>query len=174
MSEVPDIIIIKGAPGSGKSETAKALSKHYPKGARMEVDTLRNMVISVDWKKQQEHIDILQASTKLVMEFLMLEFRPVIVIDTFSGDKIKAYLKAIKESNDQLSILIFGLYVSESELKKRLEKRTGDEFRDFPICKRLNEDTQKWKHEEEVLIDTTGLMPEQTAARIFDVCKAKK
>ena len=62
-------------------ELAKSLSKHFTKGVRIEVDTIRNMVISVDWKNQQEHIDMLQASTKLVFEFLNLGFSPVIVVE---------------------------------------------------------------------------------------------
>ena len=73
MQEKTDIIIIRGAPGSGKSQTAKSLSQVFPKGVRLEVDTIRQMVISVDWKNQQEHIDMLQASTKLVYEFLQLK-----------------------------------------------------------------------------------------------------
>ena len=77
-----DIIIIKGAPASGKSHTAKSLSKHFPKGARIEVDNLRNMVISVDWKNQTEHINILNLSANLVNEYLQLGFKPVIVVDT--------------------------------------------------------------------------------------------
>jgi predicted PilT family ATPase len=41
MPNIIDIIIIRGAPGSGKSQTAKSLSKYYPKGERLEVDSIR-------------------------------------------------------------------------------------------------------------------------------------
>jgi adenylate kinase family enzyme len=76
-----DIIIIRGCPASGKSQTAKKISKSFPKGVRLEVDTLRQMVISVDWTNQQEHINLLQVSTGLVIDFLKLGFSPVIVIE---------------------------------------------------------------------------------------------
>jgi predicted kinase len=105
-----DIIILRGCPGSGKSQTAKSLSQSFPKGVRLEVDTIRNMVISVDWKNQQEHIDILQVSTGLVHDFLKLGFSPVIVIDTFSGEKINKYLETLYELDKDLSIKIFGLF----------------------------------------------------------------
>ena len=163
-----DIIIIKGAPASGKSHTAKSLSKHFPKGARIEVDNLRNMVISVDWKNQTEHINILNLSANLVNEYLQLGFKPVIVVDTFSGDKIIKYLADLKALNEDISIKIFGLYTTNEELKKRIELRGPDEFRDLNICIRLNTDVLKYKQADEILIDTTGLLPDQTAKIISD------
>ena len=58
----PDVIILRGAPGAGKSALSKELAKRFPKGVRLEVDTLRSMVISVDWTNQQEHKDLLQVA----------------------------------------------------------------------------------------------------------------
>lgn len=174
MQDKTDIIIIRGTPGSGKSETAKSLSKYFPKGVRIEVDTIRNMVISVDWKNQQEHIDMLQASTKLVFEFLRLGFSPAIVIDTFSGDKINRYLETLYQHDENLSIKIIGLYTTDEELKRRLDLRTSAEFKDFPICKRLNDDVLKWKHDSEFQINTTGLSPTQTAEKIYGHIKSEQ
>lgn len=162
-----DIIIIRGCPASGKSQTAKSLSRSFPKGVRLEVDTLRQMVISVDWKNQEEHISLLQVSAGLVHDFLKLGFSPVIVIDTFSGDKINAYLDALYNLDIDLSINIFGLFTTDEELRKRLELRANEEFRDFRICKQLNDDVIKIKYDKEFQINTTGLLPNQTAEIIF-------
>ena len=167
-TEKIDIIIIRGAPASGKSQTAKSLSQYFHKGVRLEVDTLRQMVISVDWTNQQEHINMLQVSTRLVYDFLKLGFSPVIVVDTFSGDKINKYLDNLYQLDKTLLIKMFALYVTEDELKRRLELRTNEEFRDFGICKRLNEDVLKIKYDTEFQIDTTGLLPTQTAEIIND------
>ncbi|KPQ41806.1 MAG: hypothetical protein MPEBLZ_03647 [Candidatus Methanoperedens nitroreducens] len=118
-SEKADIIIIRGAPGSGKSQSAISLSEFFPKGVRMEIDILRSMVISVDWTNQNEHINILNISTKLVIDFIQLGFSPVIVIDTFSGDKILNYLEKLNHLNNELSIGIFGLYTTGRRAKKK-------------------------------------------------------
>ncbi|VVB50984.1 AAA domain protein [uncultured archaeon] len=168
LSENPDIIILRGAPGSGKSQTAKSLSQFFPKGVRMEIDDLRSMVIFPEWTNQDEHINILNISTKLVIDFIQLEFRPVIVIDTFSGDKILNYLEKLNHLNDELSISIFGLYTTEEELKKRIESRKKGEFRDFNICKKLNDEVLKIKYEKEFQINTTGLLPNETAKIIYN------
>ncbi len=167
-SEQVDIIIIRGAPASGKSQTAKSLATFFPKGVRIEVDNLRNMVISPDWKNQKEHISILSLSAKVVTEFLQLGFKPVILVDTFSGDKIIKYLEELWQLNSELSIRIFGLHVSDQELIKRIESRESWEFRDKDICLRLNEDVLKYKRDLEYQINTTGIEPMETAKIIFD------
>jgi hypothetical protein len=128
----------------------------------------------VDWKNQQEHIDILQVSTGLLHDFLKLGFSPVIVIDTFSGDKINKYLETLYELDKDLSIKIFGLFTTDEELKRRLDLRTNPEFKDFPICKRLNDDVIKWKHKSEFQVDTTGLSPTQTAEKIYGQINSEK
>jgi hypothetical protein len=167
MQKKVDIIIIRGAPASGKSQTAKSLAMFLPKGVRIEVDTLRQMVISVDWKNQQEHINLLQVSIGLVYDFLKLGFSPIIIVDTFSGDKINKFLDSLYELNKDLSIKIFGLFTNDDELRKRLELRSNGEFRDFGICKKLNDDVLRIKYDSEFQIDTTGLLPTQTAEIIY-------
>lgn len=167
-SERVDIIILRGAPGSGKSQAAKSLTKFFPKGVKVEVDILRQMVISVDWKNQEEHINILQVSTRLVYDYLKLGFNPIIVVDTFSGDKIYKYLDSLYQLDNTISIKLFGLYVTEDELRRRLDLRSNGEFRDLEICKRLNEDVLITKYDTEFQIDTTGLLPKETAGIIYD------
>ncbi|GHV11345.1 hypothetical protein FACS1894162_6690 [Bacteroidia bacterium] len=163
-----DIIIVRGAPASGKSETAKCLAKYFPQGVRMEIDNLRSMVISVDWTNQQEHINILQLSTKAVAEFLNLGFNPIIVIDTFSGDKVDKFLSDLYAINSNFKIAIFGLYATEKELTTRIKKRKEGKFKDIDICLKLNSDAQKLKHLSEIQIDTTGRIPQETAQIIMN------
>ena len=163
-----DIIIIKGAPASGKSQTAKELAKYFPKGVRIELDNLRSMVISVDWTNQTEHVNILNLSTKLSFEFYNLGFKPIIIVDTFSGDKLDSYYEKLRALNNKWSISIFGLFSDETTIKKRLEMRSTDKFKDFSIAKKINEDILKFKHDKEFQIDTSNLESKDTAKIIYD------
>jgi tRNA A37 N6-isopentenylltransferase MiaA len=158
-----DIIIIRGAPCSGKTQTAKSLTNFFLKGVRLEIDNLRSMVISVNWTNQDEHRNILTISTRLVCDFIKLNFSPVIIIDTFSGGKLISYLDNLNQLNNNLSIRIFGLYTSEEELNKRIESRTNGEFKDYTICHNLNDEVRTEKYINEYQIDTTGLLPIDTA-----------
>lgn len=162
-----DIIILKGAPATGKTQTAKELAKFFPTGVRIEIDNLRSMVISVDWINQVEHIKILNISTQLVKDFFDLHYKPIIVVDTFSGDKINAYYEKLKLLNKDWQISIFGLYVSDNEIKKRLDLRSNDKFKDFEICKKLNNEIMKFQHENEIQIDTTDLTEKETSELIY-------
>jgi len=164
-----ETIIIKGAPCAGKSETAKELSKYFTKGVRIEVDNIRSMVISVDWKNQKEHINMLQIAVDMVYDFLKFGFKPIIVVDTFSGDKINGFMDALYQIRKDLSFKIFGLYVTDEELINRIEIRPDDKFKDFAVCKKINDDVLKVKNKDEILIDTTGQTAEETAKKIFDI-----
>lgn len=167
MADEADIIILKGAPASGKSQTTKSLTRFFPKGVKIEVDNLRQMVISVDWKNQAEHINLLQIAARLTCDFHKLKFKPVIVVDTFSGDKIINFIANLKQLDASLCTKIFSLYVSEDVLKKRLDVRPAGEFKDFGISKKLNEDVLKYKFEAEHQIDTSSLLPAETAEIIY-------
>lgn len=162
-----DVVIIRGAPGAGKSQAAKSLTSFFPRGVKVEVDILRKMVISVDWKNQQEHINLLQVAARLTHDFIDLGFSPIIVVDTFSGDKFDRFIDTLRQMDGSLEIKMFGLYVSDEVLRTRLEARSLDEFKDFVICKKLNEDVLKIKHPSEYQIDTTGRSPMQTAEEVY-------
>ena len=166
-SELIEIIIIRGAPGSGKSQTAKSLSEFFPRGVRLEIDTIRSMVISADWTNQDEHVSMLAASVNLVQDFMKQGFSPIIVVDTFSGGKLVQYLINLNRLKTKLAVQIIGLYTSDEELTRRIEARPHGEFKDSSICHSLNDEVRNEKYDGEYQIDTTGLLPIETAKLIY-------
>lgn len=172
MSTAPaDIIILRGAPGVGKSRSAAALAAHFPSGAKVEVDALRKMVISVRWTDQEEHIKLLGLAAQVTGEFVKLGIRPVIVIDTFSGDKVDGFLAQLMRSHGPLDVRLFAMYANDAVLAQRLAGRPKGQFNDFQIARKLNADVHRVHRPEEVQIDTSALSPEQVAAQIVAVCR---
>ena len=165
--EKSDIIIIRGVSGSGKSETAKCLSRYFPKGVLLEVDTIRKMVISVDWGNKEEHFKMLQISAGLTYDFIRFGFNPVILIDTFRVYAINEYAENFYRIDKKLSIKVFGLFTTENELRNRLDVRKKGEPYNFEFYKRLNDKVVGIKYDGEYQIDTTGLLPELTAEIIY-------
>ena len=157
-----DVIVIRGAPGSGKSQAAKCLAARLGSGARIEVDMLRAMVIPVDWTNQAEHISVLSLASELVAGFLRLGHTPVIVVDTFSGDKLVRFLAELRALQSGLDVRVFALVTAPAVLRARVESRSADQFKDIGICAMLNSDVVKHRQPGERLIDNSSLTPEET------------
>jgi broad-specificity NMP kinase len=162
-----DVVIIRGAPGVGKSQVAKALTGYFPGGAKVEVDVLRKMVISVAWKDQQEHINLLQVAAKVTLDFAELGFRPVIVVDTFSGDKVNRFIDTLLRAGGAITIRLIALTASVDELKRRLDARPADQFKEFEVSRKLNDDVLRIRPPNELQIDTSRLSPMQAAEEVY-------
>lgn len=162
-----DLILLKGAPGVGKSTAAKLLAHHFPSGVRIEVDTLRQMVINVNWKNQAEHRSLLTLSARLAADFLRSGFAPVILIDTFSGDKLDGFLAAFQSECPQSRVFVAVLHASDDVLRQRVLNREPDAFRDITIATRINYESVRDAKPCERLIDTTNLSPADAAGAIL-------
>lgn len=167
----PDVIVIRGAPGSGKSETAKRLATALGRGARVEVDTLRTMIVPVDWTNQQEHIAVLSLAVDVVAGFLHMGHRPVIVVDTFSGDKLGRFLGDLGRARPGAQVRAFSLAPSWVALRARVESRPDGGYKNLSVCEKLNSDVARRLIPGEVIIDNSNLTPEESAdmvARTLD------
>ncbi|BDG02843.1 AAA family ATPase [Anaeromyxobacter oryzae] len=161
----PDVIIIRGAPGSGKSQTAKLLASRLESGVRMEVDALRSMVFPVDWTNQAEHVSVL-----VVADFVRLGHRPVIVVDTFSGDKVVRFLSDLRELHRAIEVRVFALLVAPAVLRARVLQRPACGFRDVDVSLKLTADVLKHLQPFERLVDNSSLTPEETVDAVLAGC----
>lgn len=164
-----DVITIRGAPGVGKSVTAKALAARLGRCVRLEVDTLRAMVVPARWTDQQEHVSMLSLAASVVAEFLERGHRPVIVVDTFSGDKLRVFLAELREKSRDVELRAFALVVDPEVLRARIEARPEDRFKDLAICEKQNAEVRSFLQAGEQLIDTTSLTPEQVVDAVLGV-----
>lgn len=164
---LPDVIVIRGAPGSGKSEAAKRLAARLGHGARVEVDTLRAMIVPVDWTNQQEHIAALSLAVQVVAGFLRMGHRPVIVIDTFSGDKLGRFLEDLGTAHAGAAVRAFSLAPNRAALRARVEGRPDGGYKDVRVCEKLNADVPRRLVPGELLIDNSELTPDETADAVL-------
>lgn len=164
-----DLILLKGAPGVGKSTAAKLLAQHFPSGVRVEVDTLRQMVISVDWTNQAEHRKLLALSAQLAAGFLRSGFSPVILVDTFSGDKIDGFLAEFHAQCSGNRVCVIVLHAAEDVLRERLSNREAGAFRDIGISMRINLESVRDARPSERLLDTSTLSPTDVMGAILQI-----
>jgi tRNA uridine 5-carbamoylmethylation protein Kti12 len=164
-----DLILLKGAPGVGKSTAAKILAQHFPSGVRVEVDTLRQMVISVDWTNQSEHRNLLTLSAQLAAGFLRSGFSPVILVDTFSGDKIDGFLTEFHSQCPGRRVCVVVLHASEGVLRERLLNREAGAFRDVGTAMRINHESVRDARPFEVVLDTSFNSPADVSGAIMRI-----
>lgn len=162
-----DLILLKGAPGVGKTTAARRLAPCFTSGVRIEVDTLREMVVNVKWTDQLEHRSILTLSAHLAAGFLRLGFAPVTLIDTFSGNKVDGFLDAFRTECPEGRVLVAVLHASDDVLRDRVLNRKGDGFRDLTVSMRLNHEMVRDLRPFEMLIDTSALTPTEVAQAIL-------
>jgi len=166
---LPDVILLKGAPGVGKSSAAKFLTRHFSSGVRIEVDELRRMVIGVNWTDQSEHRAVLRIGAQLVGGFLRAGFAPIILVDTFSGDKLDGFLHALRAEQLKARPCVIVLHASDETLRDRISNREANGFRDLLVSTRINCEVVRDAKPFEKLIDTSALSPPEVAQAIMSV-----
>lgn len=164
---VGELILVKGAPGVGKSTAARHLARRFPAAVLLEVDALRNMVVHVDWKNQVEHRSVLVVSACLAASFLEAGFTPVVLVDTFSGDKIDGFLSSFRAHRPEVAVFVAVLHASSEVLSARVANREVGGFRDLGISHRINVEVVRGVRPFERLIDTSCLSPVDVAEAIL-------
>lgn len=162
-----EVLCIRGAPGVGKSSAAHLLAKQTG-GSLVEVDQLRAMVVRVDWASQAEHVRALEVAADLVASLLRQQFGPVLVVDTFSRGKLRGFLAALTSAGVQDEAVGYAsLWADSGELRRRIDGRPTDQFRDADVSLALNEASTRSEAVGEAIIDTTRLTPAETAASML-------
>ena len=159
-----DLIMVRGAPAVGKTTLGKGLKKAFSKGFVVEVDYVRAMVNSVNWVQKEEHLKALDATEKLVKSYLASGYKPAIVIDTFNPSKLKLFVDNFKN----YAYIIVSLYADNDVLEQRLINReTG--FKDWDMTKILNDEIGKYRHDKEILLDTSTLNKEEVLRKFIQI-----
>ncbi len=155
-----DLLIIRGAPGVGKSSVGKLLTQYYKDGVTIEIDEVRRMINSVTWANTREHLNAIEATKALVISYLQSKYTPVIVIDTLSHGTIKMIIDHIPFETTCKTI---SLIATEEKIRERIIKR-NEGFMDCETSFKVNTAIINEALENNLLIDTTNL----TVTEIFE------
>lgn len=158
-----DIIIIRGAPGVGKSTLLKLLKKKYDNGVTVEVDTIRGMINNVKWINKDEHIHSLSATLALSTEYLKAGYYPIIIVDTLGRSRMKQFRASLYQLSIKgrpIKYFAISLYCEDDILVKRITGRP-DGFKDIGASRIINNEMAKSEFPPELLIDTSNLTPKQ-------------
>lgn len=158
-----DVLIVRGAPGVGKSSVGALLAKHYKGGVTIEIDEVRRMINAVTWSGVKEHLDAISASAGLLTSYLKSNYRPIIIIDTLSHGTIKFILRELPSKSQYK---IFSLFAQEEIIKERIAKRNSG-FMDLTISLKTNTAIINEQLQNNYAIDTSNLSIQDTFNEII-------
>lgn len=152
----PDVILIGGAPGVGKSTLARLLAEVWLGGATVEVDRIRSMRNSVSWTDQIQHEQDIRAAARHVTRLLAMGLRPVVVVDAFNASKPSWLIDELAVIAKEFTYRHVSLHAQPDVLNSRISGRPEGGFRDLPICLRINaECISMLPSDKRIVIDTT-------------------
>lgn len=126
----------------------------------------------MDWTNQAEHRSLLSLSAQLAAGFLRSGFAPLILVDTFSGDKIDGFLDAFRSESPLSRVLVAVLHASEGVLRERVRNRDADGFSNIDIALRINQEVVRDVRPLKMLLDSSDLAPADVAATILTLARA--
>lgn len=148
-----NLLIIRGAPGVGKSSVSKLLSAHYKNGVTIEIDEVRRMINSVTWTNSKEHLNAIEATRCLLVSYATSNYDPVIVVDTLSMGTIKLILDRLPE---EINCKVISLIAKEKIIKARILNRNSG-FKDYELSFKVNSSISNEKLKNNYIIDTSDL-----------------
>ena len=165
-----DVIVLRGAPGAGKTAAGRFLARSFPHGVTIEVDLVRWMINSATWREDgPEHRNALDASRELMLAYLRSEYRPVVFIDNMGDQAVTSLVSTLKAYKYH----VFTLVARDEVLRKRLEMRKSG-FRDVAACLAMSRAITCANGPGETTIDTSDLEDVEVGptllARINAVC----
>lgn len=157
-------LIIRGAPGTGKSKTASQLARHFPNGATIEVDLVRRMMNGIVWHRHQQHFDAIHVTVHMAQAFAARGYAPVIIVDTLGFGALEMALEEFGEE----SVGVYSLICDPVLLTLRLWRRLGG-FRDAKKGRRFNAHIMSEGRGESEPINTARLKPHAVCRRILEL-----
>lgn len=152
-----DVLILRGAPGVGKSTLGRGLRRQIEHGSVIEVDDIRGMLTRVDWTSRVHHDIALSVALDALLSFLRADVRPVVLIDTFSRSRLQGVQSRLDGARVRHHTL--SLWLEPEQLAIRLRERKSG-FSDWEPSRVLNEEARKNRYPNEELIDTSQMAPE--------------
>lgn len=161
MTKAEVVVIICGAPGTGKSTLAKELMSHWGRGATIEVDDLRGMINQIDWTSHQQHFDGIRAAAAVCKLYRRSGYWPVVLVDTFGYGSLEV---ATGELSD-IPQFVVSLTCGEPDIKWRLLRRLGG-YRDWRNAQRFNGHIRQHASGHDLTFETSRTPVREIAKRV--------
>jgi broad-specificity NMP kinase len=166
-----DVLLIRGAPGIGKTTVGEMLRTLLVDGVVIDVDDVRRMVNKDKfvYGENVDYINAVRASCSLAESFIALGYRPIVIVDVFSISVLEVACNCLKGT----SIISISLHCNESVLVGRMLNRKNG-YVNTDVAKKVNEHILATLESTNVSIDTTVLSPGELVERIMNSLSTRR
>jgi broad-specificity NMP kinase len=156
MIQFADIIVIRGAPGIGKSTIGELFRASTPHGVIVDIDDMRRMINKekFTYHEDQDYANTIKAACALVESFLELGYTPIIVVDVFSLVILELFMGHFETRK----IASITLYANDDILFKRMANRASG-YINLEVAKSVNRHIYQTRVKTDAWIDTSLLDP---------------
>lgn len=161
-----DVVLIRGAPGIGKSTIGELLRVAAPNGAIVDIDKIRRMLNKERfiYNENHEYRNATIAAGALVKSFLSSKYSPVVVIDVFSKPILELFINQM-QGHSLISII---LHADDEVLSARMTNRTNG-YINVDVARRVSQHIYDTRSETDFMIDTTLLGPHDVLRCVLDL-----
>lgn len=117
------VLLIRGAPGLGKSTLAEMLRPAMHAGAVVDVDDIRRMICGERfvYKENGHYLKAVRVAADLARALSKLGCKPVTVVDVFAVEAFHVFMQAMHGAD----IFSISLYTDDDVLSDRMRARHG-------------------------------------------------
>ncbi len=155
-------IIVRGAPGTGKSSVARALAARLPAAVAIETDALRRMISGVRWDDTAQHLDAIEVTATAAKSFRARGYQPI-VVDTLGFGSLEVMLDALGAGD----CVVFSLVCTPRTLRRRLFWRLSG-YKDSERAVRFNQHVLDDLESRHTLFDTSRMSVRALASALAD------
>lgn len=161
-----DLIIVRGAPGIGKTTLGELLKNDDFFCAVIDIDEVRGMFLGEKFicHENEEYYKALELTILMVRNLRTQFVKPILITDVLAEELLEYFIIKVKN----LSYLIINLFASNEILMQRIENRSGG-YKEIDVSLKINTKiTQDTKYKF-INLDTSFLNPRSIRHCIYRI-----
>lgn len=165
MNDSVKVLAIRGAPGIGKSTVGELLRSFIPKGAIIDIDNIRRMIVREEFQygRNEDYFNAIRVSSQLISSLLETGCSPIVVVDVFAIEAWQLFRKSL----GHYPLVSISLYASDEVLCNRMKCRGDGGYIDMDVAVRVNQHIFDTRNETNDWIDTTRLTPQEVRHQVM-------
>jgi predicted kinase len=165
----PVVVVLRGAPGVGKSTLAERLHRDGTFQAVIEVDAIRPMLMPDPWTDRAVHRRALMSAVDLAASFARSGVQVIALVDALDCRLLEELVVVLGASG--LAFRLVALHVPPDVLRARIERRPklGGSLE---LSLLLNDDAARGHHDGERRIEVSGGLQDAAAVLRQDIRRA--